>query len=115
MLRGSSVDDEFREDAVLGLQLIEGALLSDSAVLEHDNVAAEARGVVGSLSEVNGSHSRHRVLQSLLHLGFLLRLVLHAEGNVVHEQDLRLEHDGSGNLKSLLLVERQLAALAHSS
>ena len=111
----SSIDDEFGEFSVLRLQLIELALLNDSSFFEDNVVAAHASSVVGSLGEVNGSHFLHGVLQALLNRGFLLRLIFHAQGNVVDQQNLGLEHDSPCNLESLFLIDRQLASIGAQS
>lgn len=99
------------EHAVLGLELLVVAFLGHFTVVEHDNVGAQPGRVVGSLRDVNRGVILHAVLQRLLDLLLLLGLVLHAEGDVVDQQDGRFEDDGPGELEAHLLVDGQFATV----
>lgn len=102
----SGIDDELGEFSVLCLQFIELALLGDSSFFEDDDVTAHASSVVGSFSEVDSGNFLHGILQGCLDGGFLLRLVFHAQGNVIDKQNLGFENSGSCNLESLFLINR---------
>ena len=106
--------DEAGDEDVGGVvvQLARGAHLLQVAVLEHGDTVTHRQGLSLVVGDVHGGHPKLALESGDLRTGLDTQLRIQVRQRLVHEEDLRVTHDGAAHGHALTLAAGQCLRLA---